>query len=128
LPPTKRSDADCAADGVVIHRTSAHSASGTDALSEPVTVGLRAVTDSPPCPAILMLDPPRVAPGASRTDTAHVQASIAPNAAPRFEMEPVDGTYRVVYAQAYGSWRVNQGPGELLPVERRTSAPFRIEE
>jgi len=40
-------DAECAADGVVIQRTSADSASGsTGALSEAVTVRLRAVNDS----------------------------------------------------------------------------------
>ncbi len=83
---------------------------------------------SPPCPAILMLDPPRVAPGASRTDTAHVRASTAANSFPRFELDSLAGSYRLVYAQAYGSWRPNEGPGELLPLERRASAPFRIEE
>lgn len=83
---------------------------------------------SPPCPALLMLDPPRVAPGASRTDTARVRASLRPNTSPRFDMEPAAGTYRLVYAQAYGSWRANQGPGELLPLAMRTSRSFRIEE
>jgi aryl-alcohol dehydrogenase-like predicted oxidoreductase len=81
-----------------------------------------------PCPAILMLDPPRVAPGATRTDTARVRASTAANAAPRFELDPLAGTYRLVYMQAYGSWHVNEGPGELLPLEKRVSAAFRIEE
>ena len=80
------------------------------------------------CPAILMLDPPKVAPGASRTDTARVRAMLAPNTMPRFEAEPIAGSYRVVYAQAYGSWRPNEGAGELLPVEQRVSNTFRIEE
>jgi hypothetical protein len=83
---------------------------------------------SQPCPAILMLDPPKVAPGASRTDTARVRAMLAANAMPRFETEPVGGSYRVVYAQAYRSWRSNEGPGELLPLEQRVSNTFRIEE
>ena len=83
---------------------------------------------SPPCPALLMLDPPRVAPGASRTDTARVRASTAPNRFPRFELDPVGGDYRLVYAQAYASWQASGGPGDLLPLERRVSAPFRIEE
>lgn len=83
---------------------------------------------SPPCPMILMLDPPRVAPGASRTDTARVRASLAPNTAPRFEMDPASGTYRLIYAQAYQSWQTNQGPGELLPLAKRVSAAFQIEE
>ena len=83
---------------------------------------------SPPCPAILMLDPPRVAPGTSRTDTARVRASLSPNTMPRFEIQPVSGVYRLVYTQAYGSWRPNLGPGELLPLERRVSRIFRIEE
>ena len=82
---------------------------------------------SPPCPAMLMLDPPRVAPGASRTDTARVRASTDPNSFPRFE-GPIAGSYRLVYAQAYGSWPASGGPGELLPLERRASAAFRIEE
>ena len=80
------------------------------------------------CPAILMLDPPKVAPGASRTDTARVRAMLAPNAMPRFEVDPIAGSYRVVYAQAYRSWRPNEGPGELLPLEQRVSNTFRIEE
>jgi hypothetical protein len=80
------------------------------------------------CPAILMLDPPKVAPGASRTDTARVRAMLAANAMPRFEADPVAGSYRVVYAQAYRSWRPNEGPGELLPLEQRISNTFRIEE
>ncbi|MDQ3699229.1 MAG: hypothetical protein M3373_14585 [Gemmatimonadota bacterium] len=83
---------------------------------------------APPCPAILMLDPPRVAPGESRTDTARVRAFTSPDAAPRFEIEPVAGTYRLVYAQAYGSWREGEGGGELLPLEQRVSGAFRIEE
>ena len=81
-----------------------------------------------PCPAILMLDPPKVAPGASRTDTARVRAMLAPNSMPRFEVDPIGGSYRVVYQQAYGSWRPNEGPGELLPLEQRVSNTFRIEE
>ncbi len=80
------------------------------------------------CPAILMLDPPKVAPGASRTDTARVRAMLAADAMPRFEADPIAGEYRVVYAQAYGSWRPNEGPGELLPAEQRVSNTFRIEE
>jgi hypothetical protein len=80
------------------------------------------------CPAMLMLDPPKVAPGGSRTDTARVRAMLAPNVAPRFETEPIAGSYRVVYAQAYRSWRPNEGPGELLPLEQRVSSTFRIEE
>jgi hypothetical protein len=80
------------------------------------------------CPAILMLDPPRVAPHTQRTDTARVRAMLAPNAMPRFEGEPIAGSYRVVYVQAYRSWRPNEGPGELLPLEQRVSNTFRIEE
>ena len=80
------------------------------------------------CPAILMLDPPKVAPGASRTDTARVRAMLAANAMPRFEVDPIAGSYRIVYAQAYGSWRANEGPGELLPLEQRVSNTFRIED
>ena len=80
------------------------------------------------CPAILMLDPPKVAPGASRTDTARVRAMLAVNAMPRFEADPIAGEYRVVYAQAYASWRPNEGPGELLPLDQRVSNTFRIED
>ena len=78
------------------------------------------------CPAILMLDPPAVAPGASRMDTARVRAMLAANAMPRFEVDPIAGSYRLVYAQAYRSWRPNEGPGELLPLEQRVSNTFRI--
>ena len=80
------------------------------------------------CPAMLMLDPPKVAPGASRTDTARVRGMLAPNTMPRFEAEPIAGSYRVVYAQAYRSWVPNEGPGELLPLEQRVSNTFRMED
>jgi hypothetical protein len=80
------------------------------------------------CPAMLMLDPPKVAPGASRTDTARVRGMLAPNTMPRFEAEPIAGSYRVVYTQAYRSWLPNEGPGELLPLEQRVSNTFRMEE
>jgi hypothetical protein len=80
------------------------------------------------CPAMLNLDPPAVAPHAARTDTARVRAMTAANAAPRFEAEPVAGTYRVVYAQAYRTWRPNEGPGELLPMEHRVSNSFVLQE
>jgi hypothetical protein len=80
------------------------------------------------CPAMLSLDPPRVEPHAARTDTARVRAMLAANAAPRFETEPIAGTYRLVYAQAYRTWRANVGPGELLPLEQRVSNSFRLEE
>ena len=82
---------------------------------------------TPACPMLLMLDPPRVAPGASRTDTARVRASLAPNTMPRFSIDPITGTYRLVYAQAYRTWP-SGGPGELLPEAQRVSAAFRIEE
>ena len=80
------------------------------------------------CPAILNLNPPSVAPHSARTDTARVRAMTGASAAPRFEAEPIAGTYRVVYAQAYRTWRPNEGPGELLPMEQRVSNSFRLEE
>jgi hypothetical protein len=80
------------------------------------------------CPAMLNLNPPSVAPHASRTDTARVRGMLAANAAPRFEADPIAGTYRIVYAQAYRTWRPNEGPGELLPLEQRVSTSFRLEE
>jgi hypothetical protein len=80
------------------------------------------------CPAMLMIDPPRVEPGASRTDTAHVNAALDPNTMPRFEVEPIAGDYRLVYTQAYGSWKSGEGPGELLPLGQRVSRTFRIVE
>jgi hypothetical protein len=80
------------------------------------------------CPALLMLDPPYVAPHAQRTDTARVRAMLAPNTMPRLEVEPIAGSYRIVYVQAYRSWRPNEGPGELLPLEQRVSNTFGIEE
>lgn len=81
------------------------------------------------CTMMLMLDPPRVAPGESRTDTARVRAMLAPNAAPRFEEGmAIPGRYRVVYVQAYRTWIPNEGPGELLPLEQRVSNAFVIEE
>lgn len=80
------------------------------------------------CPAILNLNPPSVTPHAARTDTVRVRGMLAANAAPRFEAEPIAGTYRVVYTQAYRTWRPNEGPGELLPIEQRISNSFELQE
>ena len=83
---------------------------------------------SPACTMMLMLHPPAVAAGGSRTDTARVRSYLDANTAPRFSVEAIAGTYRLVYAQAYGSWKANEGPGDLLPLAQRASAPFRIVE
>lgn len=61
------------------------------------------------------------------SNTVRLRAMLAPNAMPRFETEPIAGSYRVVYTQAKRSWRPNEGPGELLPLEQRSNT-FRIEE
>ena len=80
------------------------------------------------CPAMLNLNPPTVMPHAARTDTARVRAMTGANAAPRLEVDSIAGTYRLVYAQAYRTWRPNEGPGDLLPLEQRVSGAFRLEE
>jgi hypothetical protein len=59
------------------------------------------------------------------SDTVRLRAMLAPNAMPRFETEPIAGSYRVVYTQAYRSWRPNEGPGAL---EQRVPNTFRTQE
>jgi hypothetical protein len=62
------------------------------------------------------------------SETVRLRAMLAPNAMPRFETEPIAGSYRVVYTQAYRSWWPNEGSGMLLPVEQRLSNTFRNQE
>ena len=62
------------------------------------------------------------------SDTVRLRAMLAPNAMPRFETEPIAGSYGVVYAHADRSWQPNEGPGELSPLEQRGSNTFRVQE
>jgi hypothetical protein len=62
------------------------------------------------------------------SETVRLRALMAPTAMPRFETEPIAGSYRVVYTQAYRSWWPNEGSGMLLPLEQRVSNTFRNQE
>jgi hypothetical protein len=68
-----------------------------------------------------------VTPVTSRmSDPVRLRAMLAPNAMPRFETEPIAGSYRVVYTQAHRA--PNEGPGGLLSLEQRVSNTFRNQE
>lgn len=84
----------------------------------------------PRCPLILA---PRiaVAPGAAHTSTLRVDAARPGRslALPRFQVEPVDGTYRLVYRVYVDPEQGTAQPADdarLLPEERRVSNPFAI--
>ena len=80
------------------------------------------------CPDILDRGAPRLAPGASRTDTSLIFATLRPNTEPRFELATVPGLYRMVYWGVHGPARADGRLGALLPKEQRVSNPFRVVE
>jgi hypothetical protein len=85
----------------------------------------------PACFQVLLLEPPRVAPGQSRTDTVRVFGSLKPNEYPGFPAGPVAGTYRLVYGDVYRTWYANRRPrprslGELLPDSLLVSNEFAV--
>jgi hypothetical protein len=83
------------------------------------------------CTQALMLDPPRLAPGESRTDTIWIWAPRS--GLLQFAPGPVEGEYRLVYDDVFRRWYGMDAPqgaadglGERLPTELLTSNPFRV--
>ena len=74
------------------------------------------------CTQALMLEPPRLLPGASRTDTVRIWASRRPNTFPDFP-GPVAGTYRLVYGDVYRKWYSGSAPEGLPPGTNTLGVP-----
>ena len=72
-----------------------------------------------------MLNPPYLAPGASRVDTLRIWGSRQLNVVPAFE-GPVAGTYRLRYRAVYRTWSPERLGGELVPDALLTSNAFQI--
>ena len=89
---------------------------------------------SPECTLMLMLNPPRLSPGETRTDTVRLEGFRTANWYPKFAAGPVAGVYRLVYSDVYRTWNADHiGPpigvlGELVPDSLLVSNSFRIEE
>ena len=62
-----------------------------------------------------------IGPGESYRDALHLTAGRRDNLLPRFEVDPIPGTYRLV-------WLVGAPGVGALPLEQRVSAPFEIVE
>jgi hypothetical protein len=87
----------------------------------------------PICTLALMKNPPRLAPGRSRTDTVRLWGSRQPNVIPTFPPGPVAGTYRLVYSSVYRTWHPdaigtdpNDRIGRALPESLLVSNGFRV--
>jgi hypothetical protein len=86
----------------------------------------------PACFQVLLLEPPRITPGESRTDTIRVFGSLKPNEYPGFPPGPVAGTYRLGYRDVYRTWharhpdRRRRSFGELLPDSLLVSNEFAV--
>jgi hypothetical protein len=89
---------------------------------------------SPVCTLALMLYPPRLSPGESRTDTVHLEGFRAANWYPKFPPGPVAGLYRLAYSDIYRTWNEDHnGPpvgtlGDPVPPPLLVSNPFRVDE
>jgi hypothetical protein len=89
---------------------------------------------SPVCTLALMLNPPRLSPGETRTDTVRLEGFRAANSYPQFPPGPVAGLYRLAYSDIYRTWNEDHvGPsvgalGEPVPDSLLVSNPFRVEE
>lgn len=84
----------------------------------------------PVCFNVLILEPPRLAPGQSRTDTIRVWGSLKPHEYPDFAAGPVGGIYRLVYSWVYRTWDPHRRPvlGERLADSLLVSNEFRVVE
>jgi hypothetical protein len=87
----------------------------------------------PICTTALMLDPPRVLPGATRIDTLHLRGSTRPNTLPAFAAGPLEGFYRLHYYSVYRKWYPRNPPigsrdrlGEQVSEPARVSNVFRL--
>ena len=90
---------------------------------------------SPVCTRALMLNPPRLPPGQTRTDTVRLRGFRMPNTAPQFPTGPVAGLYRLAYASVYRRWYPENPPpdarnrlGEPLADSLLVSNTFRVTE
>ena len=81
----------------------------------------------PICPRILG-SPIVVPPNESHTATLHVRSCTLERCYPRFELEPIEGDYRLVLF-VYETWepdRLDPGPGIILAEPARVSNTFRL--
>ena len=90
---------------------------------------------SPVCTRALMLKPPRLPPGQTRTDTVRIKGFRMPNTAPQFPKGPVAGLYRLAYTSVYRVWYPLNPPrdardrmGEPLADSLLVSNTFRVTE
>ena len=77
----------------------------------------------------LCLSPPiEIPPGERHEHTLHVfGARPDANAIPRFEVDDIPGTYRIVITSAYWDYDHDGPPwGEMPPLELRVSGPFEL--
>ena len=89
---------------------------------------------SPVCTLMLMLNPPRLSRGETRTDTVRLEGFRTAHWYPNFPPGPVAGVYRLVYSSIFRSWNADHnGPpvgtlGELVPDSLLVSNSFRVKE
>ena len=89
---------------------------------------------SPVCTLALMLNPPRLSPGETRTDTVHLGGFRAANWYPKFPPGRVAGLYRLVYSDIYRTWNEDHNGtpvgalGDPIPAPLLVSNPFRVDE
>jgi hypothetical protein len=89
----------------------------------------------PVCTSALMLDPPRLLPGESRTDTVRVWGARTAHTLPDFPAGPVAGAYRLVYGAVYRRWHplgpgtgTEDALGERVPAGLLASNTFQLQE
>lgn len=82
----------------------------------------------PVCPRIVPVTV-EVAPGSTYVDTVRVVSRQEPGGYPRFETDPVSGTYRLVYQVRWAEGSAGQRrPGDLVPLGSRVSNTFQLTE
>ena len=92
-------------------------------------VGEQWVTAYAPVVLLCLGPPVIIEPGETYRYNYRVMAAHRPNTVPRFEVDEIPGTYRLVW-HMLGTWTPNgpeAGLGEELPLEQRVSNTFRIE-
>jgi hypothetical protein len=74
----------------------------------------------------ILVPPIEVAPGETYRQTIFMESSLTPNRHPRFSVDVVAGTYRLVF-QIFEIWAPDElGLGKLLPLGARVSNGFRL--
>ena len=82
----------------------------------------------PVCPRIVPVTV-EVAPRSTYVDTVHVVSSQEQGGYPRFEADPISGTYRLVYQVRWAEGPANQRrQGSLVPLGLRVSNTFQLNE